>query len=545
MSRHVIIEVVSLEAKIGDFTFNDVIQYTANWGVNSIPMAALTVATGRRVDTHAPATIHEAASSLTSQLKAEVFLTARIRHRERANPGLPSEQRIKIFEGKLVGIGWQRTETGGQFQMHLLHWIGDLNYASAISASLHPGSVGNLAYPAVFASVGPENVTPGLTPAASWVPGPSRSSLGPEKLSDVWGSVLHPWMTQLAGDNPLDDATGGGIASNAAAVAALARMAPNPDGVPLEVDTTDIDGGLLVDGIREAIIGEYGSNWTNTTLWGKLVGDWAPAYWFSVVPRVEDALVVPVAAGLRGEPWAVLGDEDYGSANLNAQLQQVLRSVKISYPIQTATGFDPEGDPLEVAQGTFLGSYSPDPNAVGMTLVKDAPKWLSDPFVVGRSAELHAGLTGLPIGAAVDQVDAAAPAATTNPELALTQQKTVANRYAEQWYVIEALKGRVGEVVGKLRFDISPGSNVVVEAARDRSAVRPIAVNVYASVVQISYMINAETKQAATAFTLDHIRTAQENTAAGLSIEKPPLYTTAWRGAKLSPAAPDPEQLEA
>ena len=73
MSRHAVIK-LKLRAKIGDFEFKDVVQYTSAWALNSIPSAAIQVAVGKNVQDQELAKIHDAARSLTTRLKAEVFL---------------------------------------------------------------------------------------------------------------------------------------------------------------------------------------------------------------------------------------------------------------------------------------------------------------------------------------------------------------------------------------------------------------------------------------------------------------------------------------
>jgi hypothetical protein len=98
------------------------------------------------------------------------------------------------------------------------------------------------------------------------------------------------------------------------------------------------------------------------------------------------------------------------------------------------------------------------------------------------------------------------------------------------------LKGRIGEVSGKLRFDIAPGSSVRVETGRAKNipaADDQLAQNMYATVMQVSYLVNAEAGQAGTAFTLAHVRTESENKADATSVEKPPMYKRAWRGAPM------------
>lgn len=547
MSRHAVIK-IKLRAVIGDFNFDDVVQYTSSWALNSIPSASILVAVGRNVDTQKLATIHTAAKSLTTQLKAEVFLTTIVKDVEQATPGVPNGQEIKIFEGKIVGTGWRRTESGAHFTIHMLHWLSALNHASSVSGSLHPGSPGDLSYPAVFPAIGLGSVTPNSSTLPAWVPGLGSSDVNEGSFSDIWNNILLSFLEKLAATDPIDLAVGGRLNDpDPDIIEALSRLRSNADGRPLNLDLHGVSATVLADGVRQALVNEIGGSWINTTMWGKIIGEWAPAYLFSVVPRVTDALVVPFTGGLQGKPWAVIGDEDYSYADMNAQLHQVLRAVGIAFPIQTSTGFDLGLKISQISQSGLMGVYRPDDVTKGLVLLKDAPKWLSDPVVAHMLSFYAEGIDGSPISNALDEAGVGAdrqPARDIDNDI--SQLKGLASAYAHQWYVLESLKGRTGEVAGKLRFDIAPGSNVIVVAggARNVPQAQAVTEDIYATVTQVSYVINAEGQRAGTAFSLAHIRTKKENGSPGTSIAKPPLYQDAWPGAKLVPDAPGPEQEE-
>jgi hypothetical protein len=354
---------------------------------------------------------------------------------------------------------------------------------------------------------------------------------------DIWTNTLKPWMQSVAEDDPFEINLLGGQAGGGDdnTKAALERMVVDP-GAPLQVDLHGANREVIQHGISQALTNETGGNWVNTTLWGKLIGEWAPAYWFSVVPRVEDCLIVPFTGGLQGEPWAVIGDEDYNQSDLNAQLHQVLRAVGIVHPVMFMTGIDGNRGSLKVDHGGCAGWYQPDTQTKGMVLLKDAPKWLMDavvPFVFSFNSQ---GVGKRPIGTALDEEGTGEPR-TPARDIAADQEghKGVLSAYAHQWYVLEALKGRIGELSGKLRFDIAPGSNVKIEAGGAKNLANDgLKEDVFATVMQVSYMINSESQKAGTAFTLAHIRTERENQDERTSVPKPPLYVNTWVGAVLS-----------
>jgi hypothetical protein len=94
-------------------------------------------------------------------------------------------------------------------------------------------------------------------------------------------------------------------------------------------------------------------------------------------------------------------------------------------------------------------------------------------------------------------------------------------QYAQMIYAANALRGREGTVVGKLRFDIAPGTTVMVQAKGDKylgeysdelsSGVDTLATNMYGFVAKVHISINAEQASATTAFELTNLRTEAEN----------------------------------
>lgn len=544
---HAVIK-LKMRMTIGEFEFtDDIVRFTSAWSLNAIPSATVQVAVGRNLKTGRLANIHTAIKQFKPQMPAAVYLTVTAQTEDGATSGLKVGQELKVFNGYLVGTGWQRGQNGANMTLHLLHWLSDLNNASAVSGSLHPGSPADLAYPAVFPAIGLNTTTPNSSSMPSWVPNLINSSVNAGSFEDLWSKVLLPWLRTLASDDPYDRALNGTGAPDPAVLAALGRLENSADSVPLAVDLQGVSGAVMADGLRTALISEIGSSWVNTTLWGKLIGEWAPAYWFSVVPRVDDALIVPFTGGLQGDPWSVLGDEDYVTADLRPQLTQVLRAVGIAYPVGSATGFDLNMGLPQVARGGLLGMYRPDNLTTGMVLLKDAPKWLSHPTVAHSLSYYAEGGDGAPIGNMLDEADVGN---NRNPprdfDTDISQLRSIVSAYAHQWYVLESLKSRTGEVSGKLRFDISPGSNVKIIAGGSKNVplANELTEDLYATVVQVSYSIDAEGQQAGTAFSLAHVRTTYENTQPGTSIAKPPLYQQAWSGAKLISDAEGPEAAQ-
>ena len=135
---------LKLEAEVAGIVFDDIVQFAGSFAMNTIPTASIMVAVGRNVETDAPATIHAALPDLKQQEVIKVFLTATVMDSEETDTGVVDGLRMLIFEGKVVGTGCRRTQNGAHFTINMLHWLGDINYTSAISCSSHPGNPANL-----------------------------------------------------------------------------------------------------------------------------------------------------------------------------------------------------------------------------------------------------------------------------------------------------------------------------------------------------------------------------------------------------------------
>lgn len=536
---------IKLRAVIGEVEFRDVCSCSLRFGLNGIPQGSLTVAVGRDVKTNRTATIHRARKAIKASQLVEVFLTVEAGDSEGVELGLPVGE-TKIFLGKVGGVGYQRSGNAFKFSIQLIHWLSELNNASAISASSHPGNPADLTYPAIFKTLGPSSAGPDTGGASAsdpaWVPTVDEELASVANLSDIWGNILHKWLEAIASDDPFELALNlNDSGGNTRIKEAVARLAPNDDGEALELETEGANEIVISEGIRRALINEVGGNWVNTTLWGKLVGEWAPSYWFSVVPRVTDALIVPFTGGLRGEPWKTITTSDYDTADVQAALNQVLRAIGIVHPVMFSSGLDMSKGAIGLDRGGCAGWFQPDDVDTGVVLLKDAPNWLSDPIVPSSFTPEAQGVVqsggggnGAPIGTVLDDD---VGAGDNKDEEVRENQKTlrgVLDNYCHQWYALEMLRDRVGEIAGKLRFDIAPGSNVKIEAGVAKNLTGDqLNEDIYATVVQVYHIIDAENRKAGTGFSIAHVRSPEENSTDSTSVEKPPMYSTAWRGASL------------
>ena len=110
----------------------------------------------------------------------------------------------------------------------------------------------------------------------------------------------------------------------------------------------------------------------------------------------------------------------------------------------------------------------------------------------------------------------------------MSQSRELYNRWAQAVYHTEMLRGRQGALVGKLRFDIAPGSVVRIAGSPERflGAEDALAATWVGYVERVVVAINSEDPQASTSFEFSHLRTEEENEdeSGRFSLSQHPLY---------------------
>lgn len=527
-----------LTAKIGDAVFNDVVSINATFGLNSIPTASLHVASGKCVQDGKDATIHTAIKSFKQRDRAVVTLTVTTTDGE-IKKMMPSGEYV-IFEGYYAGIGYQRSHTNSTYTIHLLHWIDDLNCSSALNGNWFQGAPHDLAQSAVNYSLGQGGTGAGMiAPLIELEP---KIMTLKNMTDDFWGYCLKPMFFELANMRHLSvqgdknggaAADGSGGATNKAAQEALKKIPGNaPEPAKLKLNFGSVEELVIFHAVQYGISNIIKNGIAYSSFWSKLVGELGASFLFGVSPGVEFANVFPYFGGLSQE-WKTIHADEYNYASFNANTANIIESVNIFYTQQSNSGFENGGKPV----GPYMNYYSPwgvyppegQRELRGQILARDPPAWLANPtpqpFMAPHSAlgasDAHKGPAG--------PGTAAAPTATEAERT--IESSGILTKFAEHWYKSSILSQRSGEMSGKLRFDIAPGSTVKIEAPDKAQAGEN---NMFATVTQVSYVINAEQHAAGTSFSLINVRTEGENNDSKLTSAVPPLYTQSWRGGPLT-----------
>lgn len=524
----------------GKITFNDVIAVSASFALNTIPTASLIVAVGSNVVTGKSATIHDALKRLGPRDKVKVMLEITAGS---GDTSMMEAGTYTIFDGFFIGIGYQRSENHANYTLNLVHWVDDLNNSSGINGNWFPGVPHDYAQQALIDSAGK---TTSAAPAGKL--DQSIPTLNNMK-TDLWEEVLKPIFTALAGfSGRLLQDSNTNLTGNSAALAALQRMPGNGkhNYKPLAMHLDDLATANLPASLSSYLAGSINDSFAQNSFWAKLVAEYTGQFLFALSPSVDWVLPIPFCAGLR---WRDGGKEitarQYNYANFNANMSQIIESVDILYGVNSATGLYAITNPPPPIRPSYYqpaASWPPiketDPGADefkrGLKLFKNPPEWLSklDPTKLsGQRATAGARHAAAPDRSAGDLADD-----LDDTGAAYKQIRTIVESYAKQFYLTEVMQQRYGELSGPIRFDIAPGSIVKIHTpARDKKLETDKTEFVIASVISVSYVINAERAIAGTSFAIAHTKTEKEaKDGSYYSTDLPPLYKEAWHGGPLA-----------
>lgn len=537
----------------GAIEFTDVVALQANFALNAIPQATLIVASGKDYVRGEIATIHKVRDQLKHRM--QVTVTLEIRNHGGQTFMMDAGEYV-VFEGYLAGIGFQRAYDSVSYTLHLIHWLDDLNCSSMINGNWYPGApydmAQNAGYYALTSPTG-EGGGPG-TDVPSMVP-----SIDPQgKLitianiqNDLWGKVIQPIFTRIAGWPSPRDQKDSSPEKNDAALKALDRMPPKKAKAnysPLALNLGAAPGANLELAVRDALGKSAAASYAYTTFWNKLVGEYAPQFYFAISPAVEHASPIPFFAGLR-DYYVEIDSKEYGFSSLNANMSQIIESVDVFYPVPSDSGLimggnTPPGASFRYPLGWFPEKPSDDAKR-GMKILKEPPAWITNivpyealtKWTTGVGGPTQPGDTAFPQNGPAETAPVRGQKVDQSDEIiAKIQNGGVMKKFAEHWYKTEVLFQRHGELSGKLRLDIAPGTTVKINTPPYDMDNPNLYESLFASVTQVSFVINAEKATAGTSFTLAHIRNKVENESDIITSLVPPLYKQSWSGGPLADA---------
>jgi len=525
-------------------------QFSAVFALNDIPQAQCLLAIGREARSGELAAIHRQ-EPWVLKTPAQVLLRAAGQYSRRSD--WPEEE-IVVFDGYITGVSYRKLDGQVQLAVQLQHWLASLASSSCLTRWSSPAGMTDLTVPLLagdlrVADTGASPVAPIAFTVGQLQQFTNQAS---SFNDDVWGSLkaifvalaeqgLH-WEERL---EPQARSDAEAQARNTAALRALARIEDhagrNGDGwfasqpqyaVPLKLAITE---GVVTAAMQQMVSQETIQHYASYSFWDKLVGHFCPLFGMAVVPLVDRALVIADLPGYRGNLagpaseryWKEISTRDYFSLDTSSSLEYPLRGVGVLVTTATSTGVAHDGQQEAVTIPQLLGWFSP----LSQLPASDAAAALQE--------QMRDGLLQLvPAPPYVLQLQNPAPPEDQVGEgagaSALPELRQFLDRWAQMAYVLNMLRGRSGVLAGKLRFDIAPGSLVLIRQHREQLAEADDSLNVplVGCVARVTVAINAHAPAATTTFELTALRRAQpENESDLTSIVSHPLFGDSIHGA--------------
>lgn len=532
---------ITVTLTVGGVTITDVVGVAATFELNGIPSCTCDLAAGVNLKTGAASSANSGAlDSVPLRAPATVTATVFAPDGGDEDAGLAPGTYV-IFDGYYIGTGWSRTREEAHFQVHLIHWIDDLNCSSMVNGNYSPGMPGDMAQAAVRVALQTIENDDAGTVAVPFIGKPNINA-------DIWEGNIKPILEAIA-DMPhfkeqyVGQRGGTAASGNTAAREALKKMpcsAANNVGTKLNL-AGDIFISSLESSFQYSLTEMITNNMGYTSFWNKLFGELCPEFLLSISPAVTCANVIPFFGGLSTSHVTITANE-YNVAKFNCTATNLIESFTLFHSMQATTGTEKPGEnPAAVKPPDYFLPFGEYPkqsagDAVdfrGVILVKKPPRWLANgsPMggVVDRTAlnlphDAHTGSKNNSTTPPNGKIDSRSAQASFRP---------LADRYCEHWYKTSVLSQRQGELSGKLRFDIAPGSIVEIELPEESKAAGGPP-SYFAAVMSVSYIINSDYPMAGTSFKLGWMRTKAENEKPTLTSAVAPLYTSAWPGGPLA-----------
>lgn len=511
-------------------------QFSMSYGLNSIPTATALIALGRNARTGQRSTAHEAVAQLKQMAPVTVRLTGSLLDWDPTGKQWPpSPIGHVLFVGYVSGIAYRRSLGRVSLVLNMVQKLVDLSMSAVGSADVVPGAVNDIMLPAAYEGAGGK--------VASTAGGKFIGTL-PDDISVDFSEGLLKVIEYVCSENQLqihEAWCGGdqGVAStkrdNSMALNVLRGSGVFWRGIHNLIGTDEYCAQypLQITANGKKFVSDWvgrrvASSLAGDSLWSLMIGSLLPSFGLYIIPTAQEAYLAPIIPMSRTIGKTIKPSE-YVDFNLKMMSQRPLYGVGIfaSYNLSTV---EKTGDGKLCAGATYTARSPQGDTNDGMWLFTQAPGWMDgwvnyDPKVLDGNPDVVAMMNE----PSHDAAGVAAEAVNRSPSSEIDGWNNIMENYARMVYASNSLRGRSGSLVGKLRFDIAPGTTLRVEAKGDAagdSAESPddLAATMIGLVASVTVTINAEQASATTSFELTNLRTDEENGDERMSMGAHPFF---------------------
>jgi hypothetical protein len=519
-------------------------QFSMSYGLNAIPQATALIALGRDARTGLQSPIYAKVEAIKQMSPVRVFIKGELgdwspRGNNGAKESFPVVDDATIFIGYVAGISYRRSSGRISLTLNLVGQLVDLALSSGGSKDVVPGAPNDLMLPmypegAGAAGTAAEKFTEGL-PADLPVDFSSGLLKVLQSVSQNNQVQTHNpdfWCGEQPANAPINTPETNGMAA-----AVIEGNGGKWQGISNLAKPTDVDKYVTLYPLKvhnagyekaATFIGnQVASSLSNTSMWGMLIGSVLPSFGCGIVPWASGAILAPILT-MASDAQVIIKAEEYVDFDLTTESQRPLYGVGVMGNYQMGT-INKSENPKLCAGAIFVAkSQDGTPLNDGMWLFVNAPGWMDDwvnfdPEAATGDADINKTLNK----PSHDATGADKPAIEREPGTEVVEWNDAMQQYARMMYAVNALKGREGTIVGKLRFDIAPGTTVLIQARGDNylsAGVDTLATDLSGFIAKVHISINAEQASATTAFEVTNLRTAKENESQRFSMLEHPFF---------------------
>ncbi len=523
-------------------------QLTIQNRLNDIPKATVNVSLGRSVRTKQQSAVYGLASQLKQMASVRIQYTGSLGDWSPEGDGQgkkkqwPGGKHI-LFIGYVSGLSYKRAAGQVFLSIDCIGRLFDLACSSGGAANVLPGAPHDLMLPTLLDGAGGSTVALGSDLFTDELPDdmPSDWSKGilkalkfvaEESQIQTHDASEGPWCRGVS--NPIARQKNDRALRALEGVGEWKGFSNLVDNQFTEAYPLDVNGEQSLSHIAKVIGQRIQTSVADHTLWSILVSRIIPDFGVYVVPLSDQALLVPIIP-MNREAYKTVTPSEYLDFNFRMMSQRPLYGVGVMGNFSNSS-LGPEANTNKRCVGaTYVsdtdgGEGEPD----GAWAFVQAPSWM-DSWVATDSNIANPASVKM-LSETSNTVDGGQDANIDRDlEAESDEFNNIMQKFAKMMYATQALKGRRGVLTGKLRFDISPGSTIIVQGRGEASTpgIDRLAQNLYGLVNGVTINIDAERSIAATTFELGNLRTAAENATNRFSMPDHPFFSTSFKGAPL------------
>lgn len=491
--------------------------------LNSIPVATVTIATGKRLQDGKASPIHGEAGAVLRNPKTWPWARLYFKNLQTAETAV-------VFEGFVEHSGQSYSFASTEVPLTIRHWLYALDAHPCISTVTHPSSVSVYTQMLYYKSLPGSTGTGGTADQkaglvfrqmmdAVYMAGMDgfaedvieNGVIETLKALTRFSEYYTPWDISamidekkiLKPDIPLSVET---ILEKRIKTGDTSSARPAKDRFPILKVQSQNDSNAIVQRMFESLMNMDVESYQLNSLWAAIV-QLAAKFSFMIVPRVHEVRFIPKwfmpkLAKIRQLRGVVSSN---GSWEYSRPIGAAI-VLPTSIDGKGLTAVDTPGmHSLEhdSAMATY-GIYVPPDGAPGTLLVRQRADWageVSFPGLVRNPQNM-------------DQKEANEGTATTDDGKPAAQKEADGRGFyealAEEAYWDEVLKGRRADIVCPIRFDLCPGSTVRVKTGGDirlesRSQDR-LTTEIVAFVLSMRITFDTINASASSQYTLTHVR---------------------------------------